>query len=959
MLNIRYLLLAIVILISVDLFSQPCNMSGIYTIGPAGNYPNITSALTALKTNGLGGHVILELKSGYVSTAETFPIGFAGIPCISATRTVTVRPETGASNLQISSSVAGTNISLSNARYITIDGRPGGSGIIKALAIKNLSTSGNAFLFNSDASFNNLSYLQIVGRNTSQTSGVISFLGTAQSVTNGNNNNTISNCDIGDPNENPANCIYALGSTGKKNNGNKILNSNIFNYYLPGTSTSSNGIVINANNSNWEISGNSFYQTVPRGINSSTSTAININDQTSSGFVVQNNFIGGTAPNCAGSAMVYTGNMKGIAIAVSTSGYTNVQGNTISNISWKNYVNPGEDFIGIHLINGKIDCGNISGNVIGSAALYASITATAAYLTSPSVTGILAGSTIGSNYFDTIQIINNTIGGIKAIPDVNSDYMEIYMTGIHVYDQINGQVKVTGNTIGSNTLLNSMHNTAAMSNGAKTLKGINASVYAAGSSINYQVKNIISGNTISNFSGQISAINLNGGLPQVSGNTIKKLPGSTGINMQYLIPGTNISGNVIHSFHGSSTGIYGDMVNGITISGNFIHSFSGADPATVLKGIHLYPASGQYILHGNNKIYNNFIRLGIDSIGNPINQPFEIMGIDVPLDTSLITHNSIHIGGAGQYDNESQAIFINKKVNGFNRITNNILVNNRATPTNPYYYKASILKFDPSITDLNGLVQSNNIYHSTAPNCRTVIYKNNDYNGLSGWRQATGLDSNSVLFDPNFVNAEGSLASLNLHLNNPTPAEGHGIIENGVLADYDNQNRSGFTPVDIGADANNFTFIDPNVVYNPVFCPGGNGSILSNLAGDTYQWQLNTGTGFSNISNSSNYSGTDSSRLSLISIPSSWYGYKFRCVVNGIPGNEFTIKFENRWTGTVSHAWETAGNWSCGVIPDGNTDIFISSGSVILNTNGICRSITVSSGAEFTIAPGFTLTITH
>jgi hypothetical protein len=67
----------------------------------------------------------------------------------------------------------------------------------------------------------------------------------------------------------------------------------------------------------------------------------------------------------------------------------------------------------------------------------------------------------------------------------------------------------------------------------------------------------------------------------------------------------------------------------------------------------------------------------------------------------------------------------------------------------------------------------------------------------------------------------------------------------------------------------------------------------------------------------------------------------------------------NTWTGTVNNTWETAGNWSCGVVPDATMDVIINSGTVTLNSNRSCRSIRVNPTATFTVNAPFVLTVVH
>lgn len=146
------------------------------------------------------------------------------------------------------------------------------------------------------------------------------------------------------------------------------------------------------------------------------------------------------------------------------------------------------------------------------------------------------------------------------------------------------------------------------------------------------------------------------------------------------------------------------------------------------------------------------------------------------------------------------------------------------------------------------------------------------------------------------------------------------------------------------------------------FCPPVANTILtSSLSGVVYQWQvdINDGNGFLNISDNTTYSGTGTVSLQLTAIPSSWYGHKFRCVVDGNNSDEQRLVFKNIWTGAISQDWENPGNWSCGTIPDDNTDVYINNGNVVLNSNRIIRSLVVRNNAQLTTNPGFNLTILH
>lgn len=140
-------------------------------------------------------------------------------------------------------------------------------------------------------------------------------------------------------------------------------------------------------------------------------------------------------------------------------------------------------------------------------------------------------------------------------------------------------------------------------------------------------------------------------------------------------------------------------------------------------------------------------------------------------------------------------------------------------------------------------------------------------------------------------------------------------------------------------------------------CANGGTALVSNINGPSYQWQVNTGAGFVNISDNANYSGTNTASLQLSNVPTTWYGYQYRCLVNGLYSNKFTLRFTNYWTGAVNNLWENPGNWSCGVVPDANTDVIMNSGTVVLGSNALIRTLQLAPEVSFTVGSGFTLTI--
>jgi hypothetical protein len=151
-----------------------------------------------------------------------------------------------------------------------------------------------------------------------------------------------------------------------------------------------------------------------------------------------------------------------------------------------------------------------------------------------------------------------------------------------------------------------------------------------------------------------------------------------------------------------------------------------------------------------------------------------------------------------------------------------------------------------------------------------------------------------------------------------------------------------------------------------ILCPGMGTVLIATTPqnGNTYQWQVNSGSGYINISNGTLYSGVNTDTLSINNAPSSMYGYSYRCAItnNSIVSYNpaYTLQFAETWTGGAGTSlWETAANWSCNTIPDENTDVIINSGTVTLNSAAAVRTMSTYTGVGFTINGGHTLTVKH
>jgi len=68
----------------------------------------------------------------------------------------------------------------------------------------------------------------------------------------------------------------------------------------------------------------------------------------------------------------------------------------------------------------------------------------------------------------------------------------------------------------------------------------------------------------------------------------------------------------------------------------------------------------------------------------------------------------------------------------------------------------------------------------------------------------------------------------------------------------------------------------------------------------------------------------------------------------------------NTWVGNVSTAWENPANWSCGGVPNTNSEVFINPGtphSAIVNSDVVIKNITIRTGASVTVTTGFKLDV--
>ncbi|MFZ2278552.1 MAG: choice-of-anchor D domain-containing protein [Prosthecobacter sp.] len=816
-------------------------LSGTKTIGPTGNYASVTAAIADVQTQTLGGALVLELQAAYVSTVETFPLTIPALNGASATNTLTLRPQTGATGLSISSSnTTAATVDLNGAQFVTIDGRPGGTGTAKQLTLANTSTSGVALRFINEGSNNSLRYLTIQGVNTSASSGTVVFSTTTG--TNGNDNNTLDTCDIGDGATTPTNCIYAVGTgttTASNNSGNIINNCNIFNFYRS-TAVATSGLSLLSGNTNWTISGNSFYQTVSRVGVAALVRAIYLSNTSINSHIVTGNFIGGGAANAGGTAWTSTGTtlaytFVGIWLRVTNSTATSVQGNVIKNFSWSTSSNdttqPGL-WSGIYVETGAVDIGTVTGNTIGSGTGTGSIS-----ITTSGDGGMTFG--IGSESSGSVAISNNTIGSITTGGTTTGVGASI--TGIQV---TKGTNTISGNIIGSTTTANSLNaSTSVSSSGAaQVVAGIESA--NSGSANNCT----ITGNTVANLlnkstrtSSLMRGIVTTVGVNTISGNTIRNLtapsmstnPSVVGIWQTSTAGGQTISQNVVHSLFNTSNaamtpaqnvavvvaGIYYDGgISGTNIiEGNFVHSLylDSLSTSAELNGMR-FDSGCTFTAQ------NNMVRVGLDASGASTASAAEVRGLydndNGANHARNFIHNSVYVGGTATSGSTKTFAYSSSSQNNFRDIRNNIFVNARSNSggTGKHYAMTNGSVASPP----PGLTSDYNIIYATGNGGVLGLFNGVDCSTLAAWQAATGQDVSSTVADPRFINATGAAAAVNLHLQSSNPAEGHGVLIPSVTTDLDGQTRSSLTPVDIGADAGSFTYDPAPAISYPLLSSG-------------------------------------------------------------------------------------------------------------------------------------------
>lgn len=434
-------------------FSQP--LSGNYNCGSGQSYTTLTGSgaagfFNAVNTRGLSGDVTLSITS---NTSET---GAVALLQWSGGYTITI-VSSSASLKTLSGTFAGNLFDLNGADDLIIDGRFGGSG--RYLRFVNSSTGGSTFRFINDATNNTITYCLVDGMRVSSTSGIIDFSTTTGS--NGNDNNTISNCIIKDASGGTLqNAIVSSGTTSttaRYNSGITISDNEIIDVYRNAQTCSA--ILLLNGSTDFTISGNSIYQTATRTPTNATSwNLIHINTSVANNITITNNYIGGTAANCGGTAWTVSGNQSNAIYFIrfqtaGTSTASNVNGNTIANMDFS--TTPSSSgvgyFAGIVVESGLVNVGSSSGNTIGNTTSNGNITININGSTDNIITRGIVHSASGN-------IENNTVGSFTLAGNNNQT---VRLECIYRSGTPSSNISISNNVIGSTTQSNSLQQTSS------------------------------------------------------------------------------------------------------------------------------------------------------------------------------------------------------------------------------------------------------------------------------------------------------------------------------------------------------------------------------------------------------------------------------------------------------------------------------------------------------------------
>ncbi len=989
-----------------------CSLQGVYRVGADGAVPTLTAALRKLQTHGVTGPVRFELGSNYDPAAEIYPIRVPKrrlIPCAGNNFTLLI---TGAADLQavnLSTSNDSALILLDSCDYVTIDGRPGATGNTNAITLTNLRAAPALVLFNSSG--NALRYLNLEGGklNSTGTNALLWLYGTQGA---GTDHNTIEQCWLSATAATAGgrNVLMLSSTTGTiVNNANQISGNRFAN-------AERYSIWLQNRHEETLISGNHFYQTKPAYPIDDNARMI-LADYFVTGTpgtvptIIEQNFFGGTQPGALGNSMPVP--YRASFACIDARGALIIRGNRFRRMNcyneaavfgafvyavWSaNIEGSGDVLIDSNLIGGDQDADSIAveqrfpgyttnaGGVVaslGQGTLFISRNECRQLIARAVPDGQVNISVISSSNY--CRVTRNQVNG-PVINHSGGETMGIWVTagGTSVVTENNirnmtatspGQngtmfgIRIAGtiDSINNNTVSNLYHNQYDAEEPGSMLYGMYINAGSGGGA------NQVKSNRVYNLlSGKLRGAGITGiycnSDNDVLANWVHCLVAratETAISVVGIEGQCRTRNNMVSLGYDSSGASVTDGLiyfAGISGSSDAVHNSVFIGGAGVQDG---FLGSAAYLnlnTGGNIAFYNNNIFVNTRSNALASSQARH-MAINV--NQALVSNNNLfwHSGTGnifGTYNSTRYPTFAQWKA-ASGQDDASLLADPRFVQPVAPAGQADLHLLAGTPADAAG----NNLYSAD------IDFDNQLRN------QYTPVDIGA---DAGIFNCAPADAGPDISVLNNTTLR-LGALQTGTNHTYSWESiPAGFSSTEpnpvIVADStriyvltvNNGGCISRDTLQLTVLqlppapaCPNSAYVIDARiLASGGYQWQVNTGQGFVTIPEGAPYSGTQSSTLQINPVSSAWYGYRYRCTAEGMTGVELELKVKNEWTGAVNNLWGNSGNWSCGSLPDGNTDVVIFSGNVIVEVNGICRTLTVMPGASVTVAPGVTLTVTR
>lgn len=746
-----------------------------------GTYANLGSAFTAVNSGSQSGATISISVSG--STVETA----SAVLNAGAWNSITIQPSGGSARTIYSIWPIQIAIDLNGADNVTIDGLNSGGNSL-TIDHENIEDDCAAIRFINDAKNNTIKRCTILNSSQAQDvsgQGAVIWFSTAASSGSGNDNNTISYCNITGAYIasifwRPSQGIRSNGTSGRTNDNNTIDHCNIYDFGTDVSDGASIGINVADYSSGWTISNNKIYETSALSFSTSLQEwkgiYINVNNTTNAGgFTISGNTVGyanssgtGTSTFAGGTNMVY-----GIVFNAVNSGTTStISSNTIAGIDQTSSraptttSGPGTQvFTGVLVKNGPV---SVTGNIIGSTSGTGSITVRSQQTSAATTTCVAGILNMGSS---DNSISDNQIGGIAVTYSSGGSQTESF---VGIRNESTGTVTISGNTIGNSTASNITSNETGAG-----LIGINL----ASSSGTITV----SSNTIQNF--RHTAANTGTG---ATASVIGVLANGSGGTYTITQNSINTLANNISS--SSAVNVYAICLNqsgsGHSVSRNKIYdlSISNSNSSTSAE------LNVIRFMAGTVMVSNNMAHVGNSITCNPA-----IYALNVQGGAPAIYFNTIYLSGTASGTASNTQCF--RMQNGSNGtvVVDNIFFNDRTSATaanNQTMYFSSITQRN-NVTTCN----YNDLYKNASnTNLVTVVGgASSPYSTLANWQLFSGKDANSLSQSVAFISTLGSNIGF-LHINRSSCSYNlAGTPVSGITIDFDGDSRSAATP-SMGAD---------------------------------------------------------------------------------------------------------------------------------------------------------------